>query len=104
MLEARGEAEICSADDAVWLQDCPENKAIINSLFELGGSPEVEKFRDVIGRRFVFVRDADGEKLFPKATRYLSYKSGRCFNFYISYIYGNLLVNCYVRAPGACLG
>ena len=77
MLETRREGEICTADDAVWLQDSPENRATINSLFELSGNPDVEKFRDVIGRRFVFVRDANGEKMFPKATRYLKYKSGR---------------------------
>ncbi len=57
MLEVRGEAEICAGDDAVWLQDSHENRAIITSLFELGGDVEIDKFRDVIGiqrRRKIF--------------------------------------------------
>ena len=77
LLETRHDAEICSGDDAVWLQDSHENKAVINALFELGGTVDVESFRDVVSRKFIFVRDSEGNKMFPKATRYLTYKNGR---------------------------
>ncbi len=55
MLETRGNAEICTADDAVRLQDSPQNRTIINSLFELGGDPDVEKFREVVGMSFLLL-------------------------------------------------
>ena len=77
LLETRDDAEICSGDDAVWLQDSHENKAIINALFELGGTVDVERFRDVVASKFIFIRDSNGNRMFPKATRYLTYKNGR---------------------------
>ena len=61
----------------MWLQDSLENKAIINALFELSGNVDVDGFREVIARKFIFVKDKNGNRMFPKATRYLTYKIGR---------------------------
>lgn len=49
---------------------------IASGLFIMSGNMDLEKFQDEIQLKFVLAKDAKGQKLFPKSTRYMSYKLG----------------------------
>ena len=63
---------IASGQDAVWLQDSPNNKAIINSILIIKGQPDITKYWELMMNRMVSRRDPDNtcQLLFPKLSMY----------------------------------
>ena len=66
-------------DDAVWLQDRPTNRHIINALMLLEGPPMMEKLREVIADRLVFCKDDRGQRRWPRLAQVIETGCGRSF-------------------------
>jgi diacylglycerol O-acyltransferase len=63
---------MATGNDAVWLQDTPNNRAIINAILSVKGTPNLEKCRQLVVERMIERTDPDAptKPLFPKLTMY----------------------------------
>ena len=56
-------------DDAVWRQDRPSNRHIVNALMVIEGAPDIAKLRQIICDRLVYGKDENGERICPRLTQ-----------------------------------
>ncbi|CAH1794769.1 unnamed protein product [Owenia fusiformis] len=62
----KGHADLVPAGDAIWLQDSPENKAIINAIAVLKGRPDIAKLQQILMDRLINAKNSKGELLYRK--------------------------------------
>ena len=67
-----GKVSVVTGEDAIWLQDTPQNPAVINSFMTFKGPLELEKLRDVYLERFARCKGEDGHLLCPNMFNYPS--------------------------------
>ena len=56
-------------DDAVWQQDRPTNRHIIQALMVLEGTVDIQKLREIINERLVFGKDEKGDRICARLTQ-----------------------------------
>ena len=61
-----------SGSDSIWLQDTPQNRAIINNLVFLEGPLDVDKYKEIFMNRLAMASHPKNpkRKLMPKFTSY----------------------------------
>ncbi|XP_013405708.1 uncharacterized protein LOC106170404 [Lingula anatina] len=68
--KTNGEAAVIKGVDSIWLQDTPNNRAIINAILAAKGQGDVIKWREILLKKFVLAKNDHGEILFPKLREY----------------------------------
>ena len=59
------------ADDAIWMQDSTEKRAVINSMMIMRAKPDINRCSDLINDRMVVTKDPEsGQRRYNKATMY----------------------------------